>query len=202
MTELYYTVAEQIRSLIERKDWTELKQHLDGWSPPEVADLILSLDKPDRVVVFRLLRHDISSDVFAHLESDDQDHLIRDLTDEETRLLLADMRPDDRTELLGELPGRLAQKLLNLLEPDDLREARELLGYPEESIGRLMTPDYVAVKRGWTVAKALDHIRKKGSDSETVNVVYVTDDNWKLRTPGLLLCRLASSGILSIPEAA
>lgn len=172
--------ADEVREMIERSDWGQLKQRLNTWSPPEVADFILSLEKQDRVVVFRLLSRDISSEVFAYLDSDDQDHLIRDLTDEETRQLLAGMRPDDRTALLGELPGQLTQKLLNLLSPDDLREARQLLGYPEESIGRLMTPDYVAVRRGWTVAKALDHIREKGRDSETVNMIYVIDDNWRL----------------------
>ena len=107
-------------------------------------------------MAFRLLSRDISSEVFAYLDSDHQDDLIRDLTDEETRQLLAGMRPDDRTALLGELPGQLTQKLLNLLSPDDLREARQLLGYPEESIGRLMTPDYVAVRR-LDCAKARPH---------------------------------------------
>ncbi|NLU41083.1 MAG: magnesium transporter [Firmicutes bacterium] len=174
--------ADEVRKLVDHSDWGQLKQRLHRWSPPapEVADLILSLEKSDRVVVFRLLPRDISSEVFAYLDSEDQDHLIRDLTDEETRQLLAGMRPDDRTALLGELPGQLTQKLLNLLSPDDLREARQLLGYPEESIGRLMTPEYVAVRSGWTVARALDHIREKGRDSETVNVIYVVDDRWKL----------------------
>lgn len=172
--------ADEVRELIGRSDWAQIKQRLHGWSPPEVADLILSLEKQERVVAFRLLSRDISSEVFAYLDSDHQDDLIRDLTDEETRQLLAGMRPDDRTALLGELPGQLTQKLLNLLSPDDLREARQLLGYPEESIGRLMTPDYVAVRRGWTVAKALDHIREKGRDSETVNMIYVVGDDWRL----------------------
>ncbi|MFY9485704.1 MAG: magnesium transporter [Bacillota bacterium] len=172
--------AEKVRTMVERSDWGRLRQHLRGWNPPEVADLILSLEKKDRVVVFRLLPRDISSEVFAYLDSEHQDHLIRDLTDEETRQLLAGMRPDDRTALLGELPGQLTQKLLNLLSPGDLKEARKLLGYPEESIGRLMTPDYVAVRRHWTVARAIDHIREKGRDSETINMVYVVDDNWRL----------------------
>ncbi|MGI6643444.1 MAG: CBS domain-containing protein [Bacillota bacterium] len=74
----------------------------------------------------------------------------------------------------------MTQKLLNLLSPEDLREARQLLGYPEGSVGRLMTPDYVAVRPNWTVEEAMQHIRKKGRDMETINVVYVTDKAWHL----------------------
>src|SRR5690606_23466125 len=88
--------------------------------------------------------------------------------------------PDDRTQLLEELPGQVTQRLLNLLSPEDLKEARWLLGYPAESVGRLMTPDYVAVRPEWTVEQALAHIRAKGKDSETINVVYVGDQEWRL----------------------
>src|SRR5690606_30980258 len=102
------------------------------------------------------------------------------MTTEETRHLLANLRPDDRTTLLGELPGQVTQRLLNYLSPQDLKEARQLLGYPEESIGRLMTPDYVAVRPSWTVEEALQHIRKMGKSSETINVIYVTDTSWHL----------------------
>ena len=165
--------AEKVRTMVERSDWGRLRQHLRGWNPPEVADLILSLEKKDRVVVFRLLPRDISSEVFAYLDSEHQDHLIRDLTGEETRQLLAGMRPDDRTALLGELPGQLTQKLLNLLSPGDLKEARKL-GYPEESI-RLMTPEYVAVRRHWTSQSHRPHKRK--GQTARINMVCVVDDN-------------------------
>jgi len=90
------------------------------------------------------------------------------------------MRPDDRTELLEELPGKVTQRLLNLLKPEDMEEARMLLGYPEGSVGRLMTPDYVAVRPSWTVSQALLHVRRRGRDTETVDAIYVVDDDWKL----------------------
>jgi magnesium transporter len=123
----------------------------------------------------------VSSEVFAHLNADDQNDLLAQLTSEETRHLLAGLSPDDRTQLLEELPGQVTQKLLTLLGPEDLREARQLLGYPEESVGRLMTPDYVAVRPEWTIARALEHIRSRGPDSETINMVYVTDEHWRFR---------------------
>jgi magnesium transporter len=90
------------------------------------------------------------------------------------------MSPDDRTQLLAELPGQATQRLLNLLPEDELREASWLLGYPEGSVGRLMTPDYVAVRPHWTVGEALRHIRAHGRDSETVNRIFVVDDGWRL----------------------
>ena len=94
--------------------------------------------------------------------------------------LLNDMEPDDRTAFLGELPGEVAQRLMQLLTPDNREIATRLLGYPEDSIGRLMTPEYVAVKPHFTVEETLAHIRKYGHDSETLNVIYVVDDNWQL----------------------
>ena len=106
---------------------------------PDIADVLIQLDKPSRVLLFRCLPRKTAADVFSELEGEDTDSLLKELTDEETRLLLAYMRPDDRTELLEELPGQVTQRMLNLLSPDDMKEARSLLGYPERSIGRLMT---------------------------------------------------------------
>jgi len=169
-----------IRQLIAEKQWAALRELVTDWPAPEIADLLNELDKVERVVFFRVLPRNLSNETFVHLPLDDQNQLLRDLTDEETRLLLADLSPDDRTILLEELPGRVSQRLLNLLSPEDLTEARQLLGYPEDSVGRLMTPDYVAVRRDWMLAEALAHIRARASDSETVNVIYVVDNTWKL----------------------
>lgn len=170
----------EVLELIQNSNWKDLKELVEDWPTPEVADLLISMEKNDRVVFFRLLPRRISSDVFAELDSEQQNALLLEMTDEETRYLLANIRPDDRTELFGELPGQATQRLLNLLSPQDLREARQLLGYPEESVGRLMTPDYVAVRPHWQVGHALDHIRKMGKTSETISMIYVTDPSWKL----------------------
>ncbi|KAB2953349.1 magnesium transporter [Heliorestis acidaminivorans] len=169
-----------IEELVHQKSWLALREELAEWPLPEVADLLLELEKADRVLVFRMLPRRISGDVFSYMESEHRKGLLKDLTDEETRHLLASLTPDDRTTLFEELPGQVTQHLLNLLSAEDLHETRQLLGYPEESVGRLMTPDYVAVRPEWSVSEALDHIRNKGKRSETINVIYVTDDSWKL----------------------
>lgn len=169
-----------IKELIEQKKLTELRELCSGMPVPDIGELLLELDKPDRVLLFRLLPRHISSEVFSYLKKEHRNELLQALTAEETRNLLNSLKPDDRTTLFEELPGRATQKLLNLLSPEDLKQARLLLGYPEESVGRLMTPDYVAVRPEWTVGQGLQQIRIKGKDSETLNMIYVTDSSWKL----------------------
>jgi magnesium transporter len=173
-------LAPKIQELIETHKWSELRQLLSELPAPDIAGLLTALDKSSRVLVFRLLRRQLSSEVFAYLDSSHKDALLKDLTDIETRYILENLSPDDRTDFLEELPGQAIQRLMNLLSPSDLWEAKRLLGYPEESVGRLMTPDYVAVNPEWTITRALEHIRRMGKDSETINVVYVTDRSWKL----------------------
>jgi len=170
----------EVKNLIEQRDWQGLRAVVSQWEVPDIADLIVEFEKADRVILFRSIPRHLAADVFSELDSRDRDELLRDLTDEETRALMANLRPDDRTALLEELPGQVTQRLLNLLSPEDLKEARSLLGYPEESVGRVMTPDYVAIRPDWTVATTIEHIRKMGRDSETINTIYVTDKSWVL----------------------
>ncbi len=170
----------EIQELISAHKWAELRDIMEEWPVAEIADLMMDQEQTERVVFFRILPRHLSSDVFAYLDTEYQNELIDDLNAEETRHLLANLAPDDRTMLLGELPGQVTQRLLNLLSPQDLKEVRQLLGYPEDSVGRLMTPDYVAVRPNWTIAQAIDHIRQMGKTSETINVIYVTDTSWIL----------------------
>jgi magnesium transporter len=170
----------EIQELIETRQWSELREVLTTWPAPEIADLLLDNEKHDRVLLFRSLPRALSTEVFSYLEPDQQDALLGELTDTETREILASLSPDDRTSLLEELPAEITQRLLNLLNPEDLKEARELLGYPEDSIGRLMTPDFVMVRPDWTISRVLGHIRRFGKNSETINRIYVRDSDGRL----------------------
>ena len=170
-----------IKSLIDARNWDGLRDYLVENLPiAEIADLLSDLDKGDRVLVFRVLPREIAAEVFAYLEPFEQDDLLRDLTDEEARHIMANLAPDDRTELLEELPAQVTARLLEQLSPEDLEEVRWLLGYPEKSVGRLMTPDYLSVPPDWTVGQALDHVRQWGRDSETASIIYVVDSAGKL----------------------
>ena len=170
----------EIEELISQRKWGDLREGLESWHPAEVAEFLLDIVKADRVLLYRALPRDFAADVFSEMESEDQEHLLIDLTDKETINLLADLAPDDRTELLTELPAKVTKTLINKLSPSDLQEARELMGYPEDSVGRLMTPDFVEVKENMTAQRALEHIRKHGRDSETIYRVYVRDEKGKL----------------------
>ncbi|HWI40053.1 MAG TPA: magnesium transporter [Verrucomicrobiae bacterium] len=173
---------ELVEQLLEKRDFRTLRQELADLSAPDIALLIDDLDSPDDVTVFRMLPRRLATETFEYLPLETQEKLIDVLAQEKRRLvdILNDMSPDDRTALLEELPGPVAQRLLNLLKPEEREVAVRLLGYPEESIGRLMTPDYVAVRADWTVRQTLEHIRIFGKDSETLNVIYVIDGHWRL----------------------
>ncbi len=173
-------VADEVQILVERREFHLLRDLLQFEHAADLAELITVLESEQRAVVFRLLPRALSASVFEHLPLSDQHELLLALGDGEVAKVLDAMAPDDRTMLLEELPGRITKRLLNLLSPAELEVATRLLGYPPESIGRLMTPDYVAVKPDWNVREALDHIRLYGRDSETLNVVYVTAAGGKL----------------------
>lgn len=170
------------RELIENKNWKIVKQELTQYPPVEIAELIEKLSKEDAIILFRLLSRELAKETFSHLSHDEQEDIIEGLATNSNKIaeLLNDLEPDDRTAFFEELPGKVAQRLMRLLSAEEHEVTARLLGYPEDSIGRLMTPEYVAVKPWFTVRQALEHIRTFGKDSETLNIIYVVDDQWKL----------------------
>ncbi len=169
-----------LESLIEARDFVSLREQIRNWPAGDLAELMEPLSAEKEAVVFRLLPRDEAANVFSYLPIERQQELLKAMAHEEVVGILNDMSDDDRTELLEELPAQVTQKLLNLLSPDERRQASQLLGYAENSVGRLMTPHFVRVRPTWTVARALDHIRRYGEDSETMSLVYVIDEKGKL----------------------
>ena len=163
----------EVTGLIEARKFIALRRLLETLEPPDLADLITELGRENEAVVFRLLPKRLTIPTFEYLPVDTQEELLKSLGDKDVAAILDDMSPDDRTGLLEELPGKVTKRLVNLLSPTERRVATQLLGYPEDSVGRLVTPDYVAIKPPWTVQEVLEHIRVFGRDSETLNVVYV-----------------------------
>jgi magnesium transporter len=115
--------------------------------------------------------------VFEYLSQDAMEGLLKAMAQEDIAALLNNMAPDDRTQFLEELPATATRQLLSLLTPAERSVASTLLGYPEQSVGRLMTPHYVAVREHWSVQEVLDYVRNHGQDSETLNVIYVVDEH-------------------------
>jgi len=174
------TAQSDILALIEGKDFARLKATVTGMEIHDLGALLRDLEDEAVGVVFRLLPQATAADIFGDLELEQQEQLLLTLSNEKVTTILNEMPPDDRTELLEELPGQMAQRLLQNLRGQELKVARSLLAYPEESIGRLMTPEYVAVRSDWTVEMVFRHIRKVAASKETLNVVYVVDKGWRL----------------------
>ena len=166
-----------LEAWIETRDFAALREQIKNWPPGDLADLMEPLSAEKEAVVFRILPRAEAAKVFAYLPIERQQELLKALGHEEVVNILNDMSDDDRTELLEELPAQATQKLLNLLSPEERHLAAKLLGYAENSVGRLMTPHFVRVRPHWTVARALDHIRRYGMDSETMSLIYVIDEN-------------------------
>jgi magnesium transporter len=166
----------EIRSLIDARNFGALREVFHEWPPADVAEVILDVSEDDQVIIFRVLPHALAADVFEYIGIEEQQKLLRAMAHEQVVGILNEMSPDDRTALLEELPSAAARQLIWLLTPQERRIAQALLGYPEGSVGRLMTPDFIQVREDWTVQQVLDY----GRDSETLNVVYVVDDRGKL----------------------
>jgi len=167
----------EIVEMIHEKKWRDLREALASWPAPDIADLLTELEEDEMVITFRLLPRELRAEVFVLLDVEYQLRLIKEMSNRHIQSVISELTPDDRTELFEDLPGRVTQKLLTLLPPEDRRESLRLLGYPENSVGRLMTPDYVAIYPHWTIGQALDHIRKNGKDAETINTIYVIDED-------------------------
>jgi magnesium transporter len=174
------SVGDELRELIRQQSWNQLRDRLTDMHPSDVADLIIALPREEEGFVFRILPRDEAGEVFSYLPPDHQEGLIESLSNEQVRNVLAEMNPDDRTRLLEEMPAEVTRRLLTALSPEDLKNARWLLGYPEDTAGRYMTPRYVTVQPEMTAGEAIEHIRRTGPGKETVNVVYIVDQRGRL----------------------
>ncbi len=173
-------IGPEIKELIDARNYGALREVFAEWSPADIAECITELPEEEQVAVFRLLPHAQATVVLEYLDADAQHRLLKAMGQETAVRFLNDMSPDDRTQFLEELPGEAVAQMLTLLSANERAVAQTLLNYPENSVGRLMTPDFISVREDWTIQHVLDHIREHGRDSETLNVIYVTDDRGHL----------------------
>lgn len=171
--------VEHIKLLIEDNNLQELAKYLNELNISEVEELIDML--PEHGALFiETLDLNRAVNVFRILDFPTQERIFKKLSAPKVREILNTMPPDDRTSFFGELKGDVVKRLITLLTPEERKEALSLLGYPEDSVGRLMTPDYITVKKHWTIHRVLEHIRRYGSASETIDVLYVIDSDGRL----------------------
>src|SRR6201981_400212 len=157
----------EIQSLIDSRNFSALREVFREWPPADVAEVILDMPENEQVIIFRVLPAALAADVFEYIGIEEQQNLLRAMAHEQVVAILNEMSPDDRTALLEELPSAAARQLIRLLTPDERRVATALLRHPEDSVGRLMTPDFIAAKEDWTVQNVLDYVREYGRDRET-----------------------------------
>ena len=165
-----------LEAAVEARDFARLRLLLTDSEPHDAAEGLEELGSDERIVAFRVLPRERAAEIFEYLHPDSQEDLIKALADERVAEMLNAMAPDGRTQMLEEMPAAVTRQALSLLEPGERAIAVKLLGYPEDSIGRLMTPEVIAARSDWTVEQTLAHIRRIGPDVETLNVLYVTDE--------------------------
>ncbi|MDQ2794828.1 MAG: CBS domain-containing protein, partial [Bacteroidota bacterium] len=167
--------VETITSLIQEGEFFKLKQLLRDFQPSELVSLIEAEEEREQLIIFRLLPLKLATEVFEYLDLEEQRHFLDNLAQDKMADILNEMSPDDRTALLEFLPANFVAELVQSLSEEERKVTLQLLGYPEYSVGRLMTPDYIAIRENWTVQQVLDFIRQHGGQSETLSMLYVTD---------------------------
>ena len=172
-------LKEQFEALMIRGDKLEIQEFLNNQNISEVAELVDEFPDFESQILASMSVHRAVS-VFKILDLPTQKHIIKELPPFKTAELLNELPADDRTSFLEELPSNVVRELIKLLNPEERKITLSLLGYPENSIGRLMTPDYVYIYPHDTVADVFDTIRKYGKDSETINVLYIINDKGEL----------------------
>lgn len=169
------SISEQFASIIHLEDKLRIREFLNNQNISDVAELVDEFDEFASQIIGNMSTHRAAS-VFKILDTSVQKQIIQELPPLKSAELLNELPADDRTSFLEELPSEVVKELIKTLDPEERKITLSLLGYPEGSVGRLMTPDYIAVNADWTMTEVLDHIREVGRESETIDVIYVVND--------------------------
>ena len=171
---------EQVLALLEEKKYPELKAMLSEMNEADIAAIFADLPSEKLPLVYRILPKELAAEVFVNMESDAQELLIRAFSDNELREVLDELYVDDAVDIIEEMPATVVKRILQHTDPEVRKSINEILQYPEDSAGSLMTIEYVDLKKYMTVDDAFTRIRRTGVDKETIYICYVTDENRKL----------------------
>ena len=172
---------EVIIELLQNKNWKALKEILDEMNEQDIAEIFMELEERELTLIYRLLNKELAAEVFVNMEPEYQEQLIRAFSDSELREVLDELYVDDAVDLIEEMPSTLVKRILKHTDPETRKSINEILKYPEDSAGSIMTIEYVDLKRSMTVADAFMRIRRTGVDKETIYTCYVTDSKRKLK---------------------
>lgn len=169
-----------LTGLLREKQYTRLRQELAELNDADIAGFMEELEEEEMLKVFRILPKDLAADVFSYLEVENQHMIITTLSEREAANIIDNLMADDAADMLEEMPSNVVKRLLANASPETRRDINQLLRYPEDSAGSIMTVEYVDLKENLTVKQAIDRIRKIGMDRETINICYVLDPQRKL----------------------
>ena len=173
-------IIPDVINLIDQRRFDELKTGLSDLFPQDIAELIEDVENGQKGILFRLLPKDLAIEVFENLPHPEQEDLLSSFSNTRIKEILEEMSPDDRTDLLEEVPAKVVKKWIALLSHEDRAIVNRLLNYPDDSVGRLLTPDFVDLRMWMTAQQAIERIRRIGLDKETVFYLYVIDEKRKL----------------------
>jgi len=168
-------VIEEIEELSSRKRWHEIRDMLLLFEPADIAAILAELKEDRLPVVYRLLPKELAAEAFVEMEPEEQELLIQTFSDTELKEVLDELYVDDTVDLIEEMPATVVKRILRHTDPETRRSVNEILKYPEDSAGSIMTTEFVDLKRDMTVEDAIKRIRRTGVDKETINICYVTD---------------------------
>ena len=170
-----YELKEKIHDLLEQRTFVELKNYLLEQNPVDIAESFNDLDEKEVSLCFRLLEKELATEVFVNMDSDRQKLLINGLSDARLKEILEEICPDDAAELIGEMPAAVVSRILKHTDKETRDAINVILRYPKNSVGSIMTTEYVSLRRDMTVGEAISKIRRVGVDKETVYTCYVTE---------------------------
>ena len=173
-------MLENIENLIEEKKYSEIKKILNDMNEYDISEILEELPQKELVKIFRLLNKDIAADVFSYMDTDKEAMIISSLTEKEAVDIINDMAADDATDLIDEIPANVVHRLLKKVDPETRRDINQLLKYPDNSAGSIMTVEYLDFKEDLTIKEAIAKIRSEYDDKETINICYVVDNKRKL----------------------
>ncbi len=173
-------MLENIEKLIEEKKYSQIKKVLNDMNEYDISEILEELPQKELVKIFRLLNKDIAADVFSYMDTDKEAMIISSLTEKEAVDIINDMAADDATDLMDEIPANVVHRLLKKVDPETRRDINQLLKYPDNSAGSIMTVEFLDFKEDLTIKEAIAKIRHEYDDKETINICYVIDNKRKL----------------------
>ncbi len=166
----------QVEEMVEKRRWQELRDMLVLLEPADIEMVLAELPDDRLPLIYRLLPKELAAEVFVEMEPEVQELLIRSFSDAELREVLSELYVDDTVDIIEEMPATVVKRILKHTDPETRRSVNEILKYPEDSAGSIMTTEFVDLKQDMTVEDAFKRIRRTGVDKETINICYVTDE--------------------------